>query len=53
MSIEMTTEPSHLTEMGACSDAVAWVKSHKFRTLESAWKECADIVRKFYPELPT
>jgi hypothetical protein len=31
---------SHLTEIGACSDAVAWVKSHKFRTLESAWKKC-------------
>ena len=33
-------KPSHLTEIGACSDAVAWVKEHKFRTLEAAWKKC-------------
>jgi len=36
----MSTPISHLSEISACSEAVAWVKSTKCRSLESAWKKC-------------
>ena len=36
----MSTPINHLSELSACSDAVAWVKSTKCRSLESAWKKC-------------
>ena len=36
----MSTPISHLDEMRACSDAVAWVNASKCRSLETAWKKC-------------
>ena len=36
----MPTPLSHLEELNACSDAVAWVKTSNCRSLETAWKKC-------------
>ena len=36
----MSTPINHLSEISACSDAVAWVKSTRCRVLETAWKKC-------------
>ena len=36
----MSTPINHLSEISACDSAVAWVKSTKCRSLESAWKKC-------------
>ena len=35
-----TTPLSHLTDLGACSDAVAWVAASKYDSLETAWLQC-------------
>ena len=36
----MSTPINHLSEISACSDAVAWVKSTRCPSLETAWKKC-------------
>jgi len=56
-----------LKKIWACTDSVEWVKAGKYATKQAAWdaayaaaaaarikarKVCADIVRKYIPEVP-
>ena len=38
--IRMKTPITHLSEISACSDAVAWVREAKSESLEAAWLKC-------------